>query len=138
MPTVKPNVFISFAHEDASLAKYIASMLEHSGVETWRDEATVRVGANWHEELAQQLEKANLYVLLVTPNYLQSNWSNFEAGVALSRAASSEDVTVLPLTFGVERNDLPPLLRSFKTLSLDQNPNDVQQALESALHMKTF
>ena len=121
------------SREDASLAKFIASLLERSGTETWGDEKDVRAGEDWHEQLADHLEKANVYVLLVTPHYLQSSWGNFEMGVALSRAARSEDVSVLPVTVGVGPDEIPPALRSFKTLSLDENPGAVQDALEAAL-----
>lgn len=129
----KLNVFISYAHEDASLARFIASLVERTGIEIWHDEK-VLPGVDLSEQLAEHLKKANLYVLLVTPNYLQSSWGNFELGVALARASRSDDVTVLPVTVGVSAGELPLELRSFKAVSLDRNPGELQQALESALH----
>ena len=134
MPSDKPSVFISYAHDDASLAKFIASLLEREGVDTWR-EAEIGAGVNWQQELTRKLEEATLYVLLITPSYLESRWANFELGVALARAARSEDVNVLPLTFGVSPAELPPQLRHIQALSLDKkDPVEVQQALEAAVH----
>jgi hypothetical protein len=133
MPSDKPIVFISYAHDDASLAKFIAGQLEHSGVETWRDEEPEGDVA-W-QELAKKLEEATLFVLLITPSYLQSRWTNFELGVALARSARSKDVQILPLTFGVSSAQLPPPLRQLQILSLDKNDaTHVQQAIEAALH----
>jgi hypothetical protein len=134
MPSDKPSVFISYARDDASLAKFIAGQLEHSGVETWRGEEP-EAGGDWQQELARKLEEATLFVLLITPSYLQSRWNNFELGVALARSARSKDVQILPLTFGVSSAQLPPPLRQLQILSLDKNDaTHVQQAIEAALH----
>jgi len=136
METKTANVFLSYAREDASLARVIASMLDRFGVHSWIEE-TPSPTAEWRDEFENRLEKADLYVLLITPHYLKSLLSNFELGVALSRSRSHE-VTVIPLTSGVTSSELPSALRRFQVLSLDlNNPADIQKALERALEKKS-
>ncbi|HEX9983785.1 MAG TPA: toll/interleukin-1 receptor domain-containing protein [Thermoanaerobaculia bacterium] len=133
MPDRKTDVFISYANEDARLAQLLAGVFRRSGVEAWLAESALTPGSDWQQELVKHLESANVYVLLVTPSYLQSRWGNFEMGVALARAASG-DVTLLPVTFGISQKDLPWALRSVQAFSLDKNdPADVPKALETAL-----
>jgi hypothetical protein len=135
MASDKPRIFISYAEDDASLAEFIANQLAQSGIETWLDKKQLTSGPNWREELSKRLEEANLYVLLITPSYLKSRWTNFELGVALMRASQSKDVRILPLTLGVSLDELPSATLRADALSLDRNaPGDVRGAVEAALH----
>lgn len=59
---------------------------------------------------AEDLESADMYLLIVTPRYLESLWMNFEMGVALARRRSA-GTQVMAIVHDVDREKVPLLIR---------------------------
>lgn len=71
------KVFLSYAHKDEALQKELS---EHLGalkhekiIDTWFDRQ-ISPGDNWSEEIARQLEEADLILLLVSSAFLDSTY----------------------------------------------------------------
>ena len=86
MASSKTKVFISHSAADAATAKAVAQALHTAGVSTFLDIEQISSGDNWREDILAQLETASIYLLLVSPDYVKSSWSQFEIGVAVARA----------------------------------------------------
>ena len=50
----KPNVFVSYAHEDRRLARSLIEELEVAGISTWSDEL-IQPGENWVERIERAI-----------------------------------------------------------------------------------
>lgn len=79
------DVFISYSHQDRAAVDKLASCLESMGISVWRDQA-IRLGANWMQEIEQALNDTKVFVFCLSPNFLASDWAQYEIGVALSRS----------------------------------------------------
>lgn len=72
-----PKIFISYAHEDADwlaeLKKHLRPMIRSSRIDVW-DDTRIRPGADWDKDIKAAIEAADLTVLLVTPEFLDSDY----------------------------------------------------------------
>jgi len=76
MPT-RNQIFISYAHADASWRDEFTDMLQpaiaRGSISLWSDQ-NIAVGDNWGKEIAQALTAAAAGLLLVTPEFLKSQY----------------------------------------------------------------
>jgi hypothetical protein len=71
------KVFLSYAHEDEALQRELGKhlgALKHEGViEIWWDRQ-IPPGDDWNQEILKELEAADLILLLISPNFLDSSF----------------------------------------------------------------
>jgi nucleotide-binding universal stress UspA family protein len=92
------RLFISYAHADESykktLEKHIALLARIGLIETWSDRSLVP-GKPWDQEILSQLHKADVILLLVSANFLASDYSySKEVAIALERMRSDGTVVI--------------------------------------------
>lgn len=84
------NVFISYAHSDKSwldvLSKHLTVLAgSRSLISAWSD-ASILPGENWSDKIVDALNKADVAVLLVSPDYLVSEFAQREMSALLKAA----------------------------------------------------
>src|SRR5450755_3301687 len=94
------NVFISYAHEDEALLRQLEthlSPLKRQGlIATWYDRQLV-AGTNWAGEIDAHLEQASIILLLVSADFLASNYCyEIEMTRALARHEAGQ-ARVIPI-----------------------------------------
>jgi len=68
----KNNVFISYARIDEGFARQIASLLSKEGLSVWIDVEDIPAGERWSNAIQQGLDKAEVMLLIVTPESMAS------------------------------------------------------------------
>lgn len=110
-------VFLSHNHRDEPLADEITARLEAKGIEVWDDES-VAVGDHWSEAIAAAVDRADAFLLLISKDFLASEWALLEVGAAVSQNAN-HGRPVIPVV--VDANAvLPALLRDLRYVDLSK------------------
>gem|GEM_PF-4961404 len=102
-PMTQPTqlrVFYSYAHEDEALCEKLRrhlTALEHEGtISQWTDRK-ILPGAQWARDIQTNLEQAEIILLLVSADFLASDYCrNVEESRALERAEAG-DAAVVPI-----------------------------------------
>ncbi len=93
------QIFLSYAHEDESLREALSthlSPLKRQGlVVTWHDRK-IPPGTEWEDEIDRELEKADVVLLLVSPDFIASEYCEIAMNHALERHQSG-DALVVPV-----------------------------------------
>jgi hypothetical protein len=74
--------FISYQTEDRKVAGEIKSLLKKEGIESFLAHEDIAVSEEWRLEILKVIKKANIFVAIITKNYLNSVWCVQEAGIA--------------------------------------------------------
>ena len=103
------KVFLSYAREDAPIAKGIAECIAGAGHDVWWDRH-IQGGSRFASEIDRELKGADAVVVLWTQASVESAWVQDEA------AEGRDSGRLVPVTFGGSR---PPLgFRQFHTVDL--------------------
>lgn len=93
-------VFICYAHADEEMKNELSgflSVLKDVGVASWDDHA-IPSGANWRDEIARAVRSADAAILLVSIDFMNSQFiRDFELPELLRRASSNKSVRLLPV-----------------------------------------
>lgn len=103
MSTVDRSVFVSYSHADAAwlerLKVHLRPLVRKGALNLW-DDTRISPGQAWQEEVAAALARARVAVLLVSADFLASDFVvNNELPPLLHRAASG-GVLILPVMIG--------------------------------------
>jgi hypothetical protein len=95
-----PTVFISYSHKDELEKEELMThlrVLERAGIfKLWVDDQ-IAGGADWFKEIEQAISEANVVILLISNNFLLSDFiASNEVPAALERR-EEEGITVFPI-----------------------------------------
>jgi hypothetical protein len=97
------KVFISYSHDDKEdldrLLVHLRAAKLNSTVEWW-DDTQIKPGEKWDNEVKKAIASARVAILLVSVNYLSSEFILKNELPSLLRASEQEGVTILPVILG--------------------------------------
>ncbi|HEY7358702.1 MAG TPA: TIR domain-containing protein [Ktedonobacterales bacterium] len=121
----RSNVFISYSHRDKDyldrLHVFLKPWLQDKHIEVW-DDTRLKPGDHWEEAIARALASARVAVLLVSPDFLASDFITQNELPPLLDAAERAGAVILPVIL------MPCLFRRTK-LSRFQTVNDPAKPL---------
>lgn len=91
------DVFISYCHDDRKwldkLQKMLKPLLRNNPIAVW-DDTKIRPGAKWKEEIEKALNNADAAILLVSPNFLASDFITSKEVPELLGSAQTNGVKI--------------------------------------------
>jgi hypothetical protein len=111
------EVFVSYSHQDHEFVSRLSLDLEDRGADVWIDRIDIHAGTQWRQSIADGIRDCTVYLLVVSPESLASEWAVREL-----RLAIEHDRPVIPLLY--RRARIPEHLRaeleSYQYLSFRQ------------------
>ena len=104
-----PSVFLSYASDDAALAKRIAVSLQANGIDTWWVRWCIAAGDSLRQKIDEGLSGCTHFLVLLTPQSIDKPWVNQEMDAGLVRKLSNA-CRFLPVRHQLPAGKLPPLL----------------------------
>ena len=130
---MRDQVFISYSHRDAAwldrLQVYLAPFERQGQVRRW-DDTLIAPGERWAQEINEALARAKVAVLLVSAQFLASD---FIARVELPRllgAAEDQGVTILPLVLDWCNFERMPELAQFQSINPPSQPLEAMSEID--------
>ncbi len=75
------KIFLSYAHEDFKIKErvltYLKPLIRENKVEIWHD-SMIRPGDSWDDEIQNSLEQCDIYLLLISPDSIASDYIIFK------------------------------------------------------------
>jgi hypothetical protein len=129
-----PRLFYSYAHEDAKLreelAKHLRVLERKRIIESWYDNM-IAPGAEWSEKICEEMKNADIVVVLVSADFLDSDYCyTVEMEDALRRHSEGE-VCVVPVIVRSALWEESPLAK-LKVLPRDGRPVTLWQDRDEA------
>lgn len=126
--SMRNQVFISYSHRDKNWLDRLCihlRPLERQGLVELFDDNKIAAGARWREEIKATLDKAKVAVLLISADFLASDFIAEDELPPLLKKAQSGGATILPVIVSACR------FHREKTLSEYQAVNDPKRPLAS-------
>lgn len=96
----KPMVFLSHKHGEVNILQDVIAFLKEEGVDIyvdWMDEdMPAYTNAKTAIRLKEKIKVANKFILVATPNAINSKWCNWELGLG-DAAKYIEHIALLPI-----------------------------------------
>jgi serine/threonine protein kinase len=124
------RIFISHAYQDAQFVYRLADDLEKHGWRVWTTPNSSRPGEKWAEATDRGLAESGVFVLVVTPAAVKSQWVQDETRVAVELQHRGE-LKFIPLA--VEQCDAPLLGNIYRRIPFCDSYEDGLKALLAEL-----
>jgi hypothetical protein len=126
-PAARTKVFISYSHKDA---KWLDRLMVHlkplklAGItDVWAD-TRIDPGQIWRDEIKQALAETKVAILLVSIDFINSDFISTDELPPLLMAAKNEGVSILQVIVGPceKRFKKTPTLEQFQTVNKPELP----------------
>ncbi|HEV7921695.1 MAG TPA: toll/interleukin-1 receptor domain-containing protein [Thermoanaerobaculia bacterium] len=79
------EVFLSHSHWDHPFTQKLAKTLREHGIACWYAEKDIRGAEQWHREIGDALQRCDWFLVVLTPEAVDSTWVERELIYALRK-----------------------------------------------------
>ncbi len=116
------DVFLSYNHAQKDWTRALAEDLEENGIKAWLDEWCLRSGTVSSLGMEQGIEESCHVVLILSPEFLLSEWTNFETQMALVLSPANHGRKIIPLVHSTCK--VPPSIARISWLDFSDTHGD--------------
>jgi V8-like Glu-specific endopeptidase len=130
-PTFRTGIFLSYAHADAAwlerLQVHLKPMTKGASIEFW-DDRRIQAGSNWRLEIQRQLDTAGVAILLVSADFLASDFIQGTEVPQILEASIKRGLQIVPIAVSASNYPRYPWLERL------QFANDPKRPLDQMTH----
>jgi TIR domain len=115
------TTFISYSRANSDFAVRIAKDLKAAGHDIWLDQLNIPTGSRWDDEIEKALHSCSTFLLILSPDAIQSQNVKDEIGYAIDSFKHILPVIIKPC-------DIPFRLRRFQFVNFTDKPYAVNLA----------
>ena len=68
------QVFISYSRKDLVFVERLAKDLQAAGLQVWYDLSGLAAGTRWGKEIQSAIQQSQIFVVVLSPNSIDSEW----------------------------------------------------------------
>lgn len=113
------EIFISYAHEDFTLAKQLYDSLKRRGASIWLDKISLLPGQVWETEIKNTIRKANFVVLLMSNNAIDKRGffqKEIQIAIDVYKTVPSGQIYLIPAR--LDECNMPEFLQEVQWVDL--------------------
>ena len=121
----RDQVFISYSHKDSKWLQRLQihlRPLEKLGIIDMWDDTRIRPGAKWRNEIEKAIKRARVAVMLISADFLASEFIIDNELAPLLQAAASEGALILPVIISPCRFERTEGIRQFQAINSPDKP----------------
>jgi hypothetical protein len=122
---MRDKVFISYSHNDTEwlgrLKVHLKPLIRDQQIDIW-DDTRIPPGAKWHDEIEKALASAKVAVLLISADFLASDFITKEELPALLQAAEKDGTVILGVILSPSFISKYTILTQFQMLNSFDKP----------------
>jgi len=88
----KPKAFISYSSKDKLIGEKVKDTLGDFGIEGFLAHNDINVSEEWKQRIREELSISDIFILLLSKNFKNSDWTSQETGIAYFR-----EILIIPL-----------------------------------------
>ena len=126
MAPTRSGIFISYSHDDdqkwlATLLTHLKPLIREHKIDVWSDEK-IDPGQKWRVEIKNAIERARAAILLISPNFMASDFIVSDELPSILEAAAADGLTVLPVIVRRSAFDRDKRLKEFQAINSPSQP----------------
>lgn len=118
------RVFISSSHADQRMVKGLMTnlgpLLQSGLIEAFLLDEQLKPGANWQDEIARALERVDIFLAMISANYLASEYTRMETELAIRQSEDGRTLIIPIILRPADWKNIP--LAQFQALPRDGKP----------------
>ncbi len=109
------EIFISYSRRDQEFVARLAANLNEQVAGVWFDQAAIQVGQKWHDEIMDGIQECKVFVLVLSPDAVESRYVREEVNKALELGK-----VIIPVLYRAinVNGELQSLIQETQTLDL--------------------
>ncbi len=125
MRSERPGIFVAYSHADEEwlrrLQVHLAPLARDLDLAVWSDRS-IKAGANWRDEIRKAIDAAAVAVLLVSADFLASDFISKNELPPLLDSAENRGVVIIPVILRASRFSRTPELSQFQAINDPEAP----------------
>ena len=120
---IPEEVFLSHSDNDREFVTHLANVIRNHGIPAWYSRTDIVGAQQWHDEIGRALNRCDWFVVILSPNAVESRWVKRELLFALDQSHFGE--RIIPLLYrDCDYKKLSWTLSIFQMVEFTKNSND--------------
>lgn len=118
---MRPNeAFLSHSSADQEFVTSVSEMMQKHGIPVWYSKTNILGAQQWHDEIGAALNRCDWFLLVLSPNSVESMWVKRELLFALQQNRFADKI--IPVLYQpCDSANLSWILSSFQTINFHQD-----------------